>query len=337
LILPHDDPLNTFPSNTLWEQIALDWLLNFNSENTRKNYRYAVNCFFASCRKHPEMVTQSDVLRYRYEMEEAGYNQATINQRLAALSSLYKYAAERALHSGARPIANPCDGVRRKPINPYGKATFLDGQARQDIKLLNVIDRDTIKGKRDYAILLIFFTTAVRVDAVANLRLRDLRHQGDAVYMQYRNKGGEIVERRLQPVVVNAILDYLDARSEVYEDSPLFVMTAHGQRGTANLNARRGQPVGMDNANQSEKPLTSRTIQRMVKHYADKAFGPGHGITPHSLRHTAAMNAIQGGASVIEVSRLLRHKNMRVTTIYIQHVSDKADDSVSEQLGLRYE
>lgn len=305
-----------------WQQAVLEWLMNFTSARTRKSYRHAVNCFFASCNKPPQEVTTSDVLRYRYEMEDAGYSETTINQRLAGLSSLYRYARERGLRAD-----NPCDGVKRKAVNPYGKATFLDGQQEQDWQLLRVVDRSAVKGKRDYAILLIFLTTAVRVDAVAGLRLRDLRTQGDMVFMQYTNKGGEVVEKRLQPVVVNAIVDYRDTRGELRDDSPLFVMTDHGRRGTINLN---GQAM-------EEKPLTSRTIQKMVKQYADKAFGPGHGITPHSLRHTAAMNAIQSGASVIEVSRLLRHKNMRVTTVYIQHVSDKADDSVSERLSRRYE
>ncbi|MBZ0282428.1 MAG: tyrosine-type recombinase/integrase [Anaerolineae bacterium] len=325
LLFPERSSVSTQQLNQ-WQQAALDWLMNFNSASTRKSYRNAVNSFFASCTKPPEQVAQGDVLRFRYEMEDAGYNQTTINQRLAGLSSFYLFAVGRGLRAD-----NPCDGVKRKAVNPYGKATFLDGTSGQDLQLLRVINRKTDKGKRDYAILLTLLTTAVRVEAVANLRIRDLRGQGEMVFMQYTNKGGETVEKRLQPVVIRAMVDYLDTRRELTEDSPVFVMTPPGRRGTENLNTYT------DNIVDTDKPLTSRTIQKLVKYYADKAFGPGHGITPHSLRHTAAMNAIQSGASVIEVSRLLRHKNLRVTTIYIQHVSDKADDSVSEKLGKRYE
>lgn len=325
LLFPYESSVSTHNLNP-WQQAALDWLMNFNSASTRKTYRHAVNSFFASCTKPPEQAAQSDVLRFRYELEEAGYNQTTINQRLAGLSSFFAFAVGRNL----RPD-NPCDGVKRKAVNPYGKATFLDGTNGQDLQLLRVIDRKTDKGKRDYAILVTLLTTAVRVEAVANLRIRDLRGQGDMVFMQYTNKGGEVIEKRLQPVVIRAIVDYMDTRREMTEDSPVFVMTPRGRRGTENLNTYTEHVVDTD------KPLTSRTIQKLVKYYADKAFGPGHGITPHSLRHTAAMNAIQNGASVIEVSRLLRHKNLRVTTIYIQHVSDKADDSISEKLGKRYE
>lgn len=309
-----------------WQRAALDWLLNFNSENTRRNYRRAINAFFAFCPAAPDVVTQSDVLRYRHALEQAGYDATTINLRLAGLSSFYKFAVERGLRAD-----NPCDGVKRKAVNPYGKATFLDGQRGQDIELLNSVDRKTEKGRRDYAILLLLLTTAVRVDAVAGLRLSDLRIQGEAVYMQYRNKGGEIVEKRLQPVVVRALNDYFDTRPEVSDDSPLFALTARGKRGTRNLFAQSAVVPS------TEQPLSVTGIERVVRRYADKAFGPGHGITPHSLRHTAAMNAVMGGASVIEVARLLRHKSLRVTTVYIQHISDKADDSISEKLGRRYE
>lgn len=309
-----------------WQRAALDWLLNFNSENTRRNYRRAINAFFAFCPAAPDVVTQSDVLRYRHALEQAGYDATTINLRLAGLSSFYRFAVGRGLCAD-----NPCDGVKRKAVNPYGKATFLDGQRGQDIELLNSVDRKTEKGRRDYAILLLLLTTAVRVDAVAGLRLSDLRIQGETVYMQYRNKGGEIVEKRLQPVVVRALNDYFDTRPEVSDDSPLFALTARGKRGTRNLFAQSAVVPS------TEQPLSVTGIERVVRRYADKAFGPGHGITPHSLRHTAAMNAVMGGASVIEVARLLRHKSLRVTTVYIQHISDKADDSISEKLGRRYE
>ena len=156
--------------------------------------------------------------------------------------------------------------------------------------------------------------------------MKDFRQQGDTAFMQYKNKGGEIVEKKLQPLLIAALVEYLDTRSDLLPDSPVFVASDLGKRGIEHLHGQQ----------ESEKLLSSRSIQRMVQDYADLAFGQGHGITPHSLRHTAAMNAITNGASVIEVSRLLRHKNMRVTTIYVQHVSDKADEAISEKLARRY-
>jgi site-specific recombinase XerD len=314
-----DDNLSSSEAFDPWRKLATDWLFNFNSARTRDNYRRAVLFFFRFADLHPEKVSQSEILRFRYEMESHSYSEGTINQRLAAISSFFALALERGLRAD-----NPADGVKRKTVNPYGKATFLE--AEQDLQLLQAVDRATAKGKRDYAILLIFLTTAVRVDAVANLRMKDFRQQGEMIYMQYRNKGGEVVEKKLQPTVIAAIVDYLDSRSEMTQESPVFVASENGKRGIQHLHGLQ----------EGEQLLSSRSIQRMVQDYGDQVFGKGHGITPHSLRHTAAMNAITSGASVIEVSRLLRHKNMRVTTIYVQHVSDKADEAVSEKLAKRY-
>jgi len=314
-----DDNLSNEVAFDPWRKLASDWLFNFNSARTRDNYRRAILFFFRFVDLHPEAVSQSDVLRFRYIMEGENYREGTINQRLAAISSFFAAAIERGLRAD-----NPANAVKRKAVNPYGKATFLE--AEQDLQLLQAVDRNTAKGKRDYAILLIFLTTAVRVDAVANLRMKDFRQQGDTAFMQYKNKGGEIVEKKLQPLLIAALVEYLDTRSDLLPDSPVFVASDLGKRGIEHLHGQQ----------ESEKLLSSRSIQRMVQDYADLAFGQGHGITPHSLRHTAAMNAITNGASVIEVSRLLRHKNMRVTTIYVQHVSDKADEAISEKLARRY-
>src|SRR5690606_19748579 len=117
--------------------------------------------------------TQSDVLAYRHHLDttpsprtQQPFSDSTINQRLCALSSFYKFAQARGLRSD-----NPCEGVKRKPVSPYGKATWLDGEAEQDIRLLRTIDTTTLQGKRDYAILLLFLTTALRVEAVAGLRI----------------------------------------------------------------------------------------------------------------------------------------------------------------------
>ena len=72
-----------------------------------------------------------------------------------------------------------------------------------------------------------------------------------------------------------------------------------------------------------------------MKKYCDRLFGPGHGLSPHSLRHTAAMNAILEGASVTEVSQLLQHKSLLVTTVYL-HATERDGDRVSRKLGKRY-
>jgi integrase/recombinase XerD len=314
-----------------WQQAAHDWLTNFASDRTQRAYRAAWVDFLRFIGKTPAAVTSSDVLAYRHHLEHTASPHtgrplvaSTINQRLSALGSFFTFAIARGLLD-----KNPCKEVRQLAVNPYGKATWLDGEQQQDVQLLETIDRDTIQGQRDYAILLIFLTTAVRVDAVAKLRVNSLRFQGENIYLTYTNKGGKVAEKQLEPITAGAVLEYLDTRGELPSDAALFVATARGRRVMNHL------PHLATQEGRAQNPLTARTIEKLVKKYCDKAFGKGHGITPHSLRHTAAMNAIIEGASVIEVSSLLQHKSIGITTIYL-HATDKAGDRISRKLGQRY-
>jgi integrase/recombinase XerC len=209
--------------------------------------------------------------------------------------------------------------VKRRAVNPYGKATFM--KAEEARAFLAAIDRDTVQGKRDYAIMLLFLTMAVRVGVIATLRFGDFRRQGNRVFMTYTNKGGETVESELDPNTVAAIEGYLVTRKRLSAESPLIVATEAGQLTIANTGHGDG-----------ERPITARTIHRLVKKYADRAFGKGHGLHPHSLRHTAAMEAAKHG-TVSEVSKLLRHKNTRITTIYLDHVDDSSAYRLTETLG----
>jgi site-specific recombinase XerD len=83
-------------------------------------------------------------------------------------------------------------------------------------------------------------------------------------------------------------------------------------------------------------PLSGRAIEKLIDTYAIKAFGKNHGITVHSLRHTAAMKALEVGTPITEISDLLKHKNTRVTAIYL-HRMEGSGDQVSARLGERYE
>lgn len=318
-----------------WQRAFLDWLTNLPSSRTRRTYLAAWRDFLRFRLLPPQQITQSDVLAYRHHLDttpsprtQQPFSDSTINQRLCALSSFYRFAQARGLRSD-----NPCEGVKRKPVSPYGKATWLDGEAEQDIRLLRTIDTTTLQGKRDYAILLLFLTTALRVEAVAGLRMGSLRYQGQKVFLSYLNKGGEQVEKLLEPLTAGAIEDYLEARTggsdDLPDNAPLFVPTERGRQAIAHLAHTD------DRARAGEKPLSSRAINKLVKKYCDRLFGEGHGITPHSLRHTAAMNAILEGASVTEVSQLLKHKSIGVTTVYL-HATDKEGDKVSRKLGNRY-
>ena len=88
------------------------WLANFTAENTRANYKRTVGRFIATMGiETPEAlygVSQGHVIAYREHLKASGASKATIANQLSALSSLYKFLADRQLCP-----SNPVSGVKR--------------------------------------------------------------------------------------------------------------------------------------------------------------------------------------------------------------------------------
>lgn len=313
-----------------WRRAALDWAANLKSEKTRKTYLEAWGDFLAFVAKPPAAVTQSDVIAYKTHLKTAqygppekrrNYSQSTVNLRLSAVSSFYTFAVGRQLRAD-----NPVEGVKRESVTPYGKATWLSPEEGEDLAFVGAIDPATDQGRRDYALILCYLTGAFRVSEVAALTYGNLRRQGRRLLVTYRRKGGEVEEVALALEAAEALDAYLASRGELRPDSPLFVATEKGKRAAA--------AIGRYSEGE-EKPLTTRSIRYLVKTYATKAFGESRGIRPHSLRHTAAQAASMEGATLAEVSRLLKHANVGITSIYL-HSTNKSDAKTAALLGNRY-
>ena len=309
-----------------WETAAGDWLKNLRSDRTRSTYLEAWRDFVAFVGKLPDQVAQGDCIAYKFHLKtdpspKTGkpVAQSTINLRLSAVSSFFAFAVER----GLRPD-NPCDGVKRESVSPYGRATSLSPEEGEDLAFLDAINVHTTQGRRDYALALLYLTGAFRVSEVANMRVGDLRRLGRRSFVTYTRKGGITEEVQLADIAADALDAYLADRVNLRNDSPLFVAGDQGRRAAAAIGR-----YGAD-----EKPLTTRAIRYLVKTYARKAFGSDKNIHPHSLRHTAAKAAEAEGATMTEISRKLRHSNTAITAIYLQGISK--NDKISTLLGNRY-
>jgi site-specific recombinase XerD len=153
-------------------------------------------------------------------------------------------------------------------------------------RLLEAPDITTLTGLRDQAILETLFSTGLRVSELCSLP-RDLDLSSDE--FSIRGKGEKVRVVFLTDEAKGAIKQYLSKRKDMDSDA-LF-------------------------------PVTPRSVERLVKHYAIKA-GISKKVTPHVVRHMFATDLLGNGADLRSVQMLLGHANITTTQIYT-HVTDK--------------
>jgi len=258
------------------------------SQRTPQEYARLLRRFFDGLGKTPDQVTPDEVFAFAYGPGPGGRepSPASVNLRLAALSSLYQFLIRMDLVD-----RNPTGRVQRsrqEPPPPRG----LD---RDEIKRLLAAIPDTAVGLRDRAIILTFLLTGRRRSEIMGLRAGDLSRNG-AVFYAYRGKGGKVKRRELPEPCFLAIVEALRARRKdlaaMEPDERLFDVSAHGFY----LNLRR---------------------------YFRKAKLPPGGV--HILRHSAAKLRRDVGETVEEVSRFLDHANLAVTTTYLRRLEGEED------------
>ena len=228
----------------------------------------------------PEAITPIDVRQYRsYLLTIKNYKPATVNRKLASLSSFCEWAREAELIP-----ANPTQGVSLvEEVRPAPK--WLDN--KQQYALLRAVQE---KGKkRDIALITLMIHTGLRVSEVSNLKIGDLTISPRKGTVTVRGGKGE--KFRNVPLNVDArkaIQDYLE-EPPVQDADRLFT----GQR---------------------RKPLQPSGIYYLIKRYAYEARLDE--VTPHTLRHTFGKNLVDAGVSLDRVAQLLGHESVDTTRIY---------------------
>lgn len=213
---------------------------------------------------------------------------ATYNQRLAVLSSFYRYAMKHEVLAD-----NPITRVDRH-VGPKNAAHPIDPSGVKSG--LTQIDRSTVEGKRDYAILSIALATGRRVSELANLRYGHIQKQGEtALIIWERCKGGKKMTDVLQAKTTDALYEYLSAvyGKDLYQapkESPVWVSFSDRNKGQA---------------------ISARTLQRVCEKYLGTS-------KMHATRHTWAVTMHKKGATLAEIGRGLGHSNLKTTSDYLE-------------------
>jgi integrase/recombinase XerD len=299
--LPAPRPLTAAQFQGLADVLPeLEWFANIHNPKTREAYRQDLADFTAfTGMARPEefrVITRAHVIAWRKDFERRALAPATIRRKLSALSSLFEYLCER-----NAVMHNPVKGVKRPKANTNEGTTpaISDAQARD---LLNAPPATTLKGARDRAILATLLFHGIRREELCRLRVRDYQRREGVLHFRVEGKGEKGRFVAVSPETQRLIHAYLEVAKHGGDvEGPLF------------------RPVKNQTTGVLRKPLNPKSVyQEIVQHYG-KAVGitvDVHGFCVHSLRATAATNALAHGADIAEVQEWLGHANVSTTRIY---------------------
>src|SRR5579859_6824058 len=237
--------------------------------------------------------------------QDRGNSPKTRNARLAAIHSLYRYAALRHPEHAAtiaRVIEIPTKRHQRTTIS------YLD---RNEIDaLLDAPDRATWLGRRDHAMLRAAIQTGVRVSELVNLTIASLA-LGAGAHLRVLGKGRKERSAVLTRETVTVLEAWLRERKGQL-DEPLFP-------------TRRGGP------------LTTRAFAMLLdKHVVTAArVCPSlhtKRVTPHTLRHTNAMLLRAEKVDIFTIALWLGHQSTKSTEIYL-HADNQLKQHAIDQIG----
>jgi integrase/recombinase XerD len=283
----------------------IEWFANIRNKSTRRAYENAIQDFmgFAGIARPEEFraVTRAHVIAWRDGLARRELGGATVRHRLAALSSLFEYLCEK-----NAVTHNPVKGVKRpRSESGEGKTPALgDHQARE---LLAAPGGDSLKDKRDRAILSTLLYHALRRDELCKLKVRDFHHTRRGVpHLKISGKGEKTRYLPLHPGTNTLIHDYLEA-------------AGHG----GGENGALFRPLRNNRTGELEKALTPDGVYKLVRTYLAQL---GFEIGAHALRATAATNALDNQADIAKVQEWLGHANITTTRIY-DHRKTRPEDS----------
>ncbi len=260
------------------------------SAHSRRSYKHAIEKFIAWYCSEPRLgFNRSVVVRYRSFLEGLSLSAATINLHLSAIRRLADEAAESGWLSSELAI-----GIRRG-VKRLGRriGNWLTGDQAQG--LLNAVSQNTLRGRRDAAVIGLLLGCGLRRSEAVNLRVDQLQlRESHWVIVDMVGKGGRL---RTIPVPAwsKALIDHWLRDSGVAGGKVFRRISKNGVR----------QGAG----------VTTDAVWYAVKRYA-KQIGFDH-LAPHDLRRTCARLCHTAGGELEQIQFLLGHASVQTTERYI--------------------
>lgn len=281
---------------------------NSRSAGTLRTYASAVLSFKAWCERHGLSALPADpqtVVLFIEAEKVAGRKASTIATKVAGIRFLHQ-KANLASPTNHPMVAEQLAGIRRE----LGTAPMKKRAATSDLitRMVDTIPVDTVKGKRDRALLLLGFACAMRRSELVALNVEDIENvdQGARIIIR-RSKTDQTGEGREIAVPAGGRLGVLEAveawiRAAGIETGALF------------------RPVTKAGVVSGAR-LTDRSVADLVKHYAGKAGLDMAAFGGHSLRAGFITSAAEAGAELSRIMEVSRHVEPKTVQGYIRRAN----------------
>jgi integrase/recombinase XerC len=221
-------------------------------------------------------------------------------QRISATSSARKLSAIRTFVRFLRRqelVENDPAALVAAPKRPETIPAHLT--VAEMNRLLEMPDSSTSLGRRDRAILELFYASGLRLSELVGLDMEDVNLSGRMVRVMGKGRKQRLVP--FNTTTADAIRTYLKDRAQPL-GTPLPRRSGKAAKAGLFLNYRGER-------------LSTRSVDRLVRRYV-AACGAKFGISPHALRHSFATHLLANGADLRAIQELLGHARLSTTQRY---------------------
>jgi len=217
--------------------------------------------------------------------KDHSYENTSINRLISSIRSLHKYLL-------LNEIIDKDPTKLLKSIKVKQSLPTVLNVDEIDL-LINSINLDSLNGIRDKSLIMLMYSSGLRVSEIINLKLTNYYKDDDIIRIFGKGK-----KERLVPIgckAKNALIDYINILRPKY--------------------SKNSNSNGVIYLSNRGKPLSRKTVWNIIKVIA-KISGISKNITPHTFRHSFASHLLEGGADLRVVQELLGHSNLSTTQIY---------------------
>ncbi|QFS52761.1 tyrosine-type recombinase/integrase [Nostoc sphaeroides] len=284
------------------KQILEVLLTQKRSEHTRRAYSHDLRNFFSLIAPGRELTSDlareflslsktqaiAVVVAYRNHLFEQGLAPATINRRISAIKSLVEMGQ----------IFDICnydlEVIKNEKVRPYRDTKGIE--VPEVIKLFEAIDTSSLGGKRDYSIMRLLWSNALRRGEIPSLDVKHFKYARCQIEVSGKGRNGERELVTISQKTAASISDWLQASNAADKpNEPIFISL---------------DPVRFGNR------LTGEAIRLIVIKYC-KLAGIEKQMSPHRVRHSAITEALnQNNGNIRATQKLSRHSDPRTVIIY---------------------